>query len=187
MPGLKKSNLIAEEKIVDKIYLIRGKKVMLDFDLAEMYAVEVKQLKRQVRRNMRRFPDDFMFTLTSKENDSLRSQNGALKRGQHAKYLPMAFTEQGVAMLSSILNSPTAIEVNIQIIRVFARMRQMLLSHKDLLLKMEQLEKKFLKHDSKIKEFDDDILLIFKTLKKLINPPQKPRPRIGFRRSGDKD
>src|SRR6266705_121421 len=132
-----KSIARTEEAIINKIYLIRGQKVMLDEDLAELYGVETKQLKRQVRRNIERFPDDFMYELTSNEYNALRSQFGTLKRGQHSKYMPMAFTEQGVAMLSSVLNSKTAIEVNIQIIRIFTRMRELLLTHKDILIKLE--------------------------------------------------
>jgi phage regulator Rha-like protein len=160
---------------------------MLDFDLAEMYAVETKQLKRQVRRNIERFPDDFMFTLTAKEYQSLRIQIGTLKRGEHSKYAPMAFTEQGVAMLSSVLNSPTAIEVNIQIIRVFTKMRELLLTNKDILLKLEQIEKKMLKQDTRMNKYEEEIRLIFEALKQLLNPPPDPRPRIGFKRSNDKD
>ena len=118
MTKINKRIAVVEEKIINKIYLVRDKKVMLDLELADMYAVETRQLKRQVRRNIKRFPDDFMFILTAKEYQSLRSQIGTLKRGEHGKYAPMAFTEQGVAMLSSVLNSPTAIQVNIQIIRV---------------------------------------------------------------------
>ncbi|MGB8193377.1 MAG: ORF6N domain-containing protein, partial [Chitinophagaceae bacterium] len=98
---------LADENVLSKIYLVRQKKVMLDYDLSELYDVETKQLKRQVRRNLERFPDDFMFVLTTREYNSLRSQIGTLNRGQHSKYLPMAFTEQGVAMLSSVLNSQT--------------------------------------------------------------------------------
>ena len=114
------------ERITSKIYLIRGMKVMLDRDLAELYGVETKVLKQAVRRNIKRFPEDFMFELTKSEEKSLRSQIVTLKRGQHAKYLPFAFTEQGVAMLSSVLNSERAIEVNIQIMRAFTQLRQML-------------------------------------------------------------
>ncbi|MEO6733312.1 MAG: ORF6N domain-containing protein [Ferruginibacter sp.] len=110
---------VLEEKVINKIYLIRENKVMLDFDLAELYVVETKQLKRQVKRNQERFPKDFMFELTKKEFENLRSQSGTSSWGG-TRYMPMAFTEQGVAMLSSVLNSPTAIEVNIQIIRVFS-------------------------------------------------------------------
>jgi hypothetical protein len=141
---------ILEEKVINKIYLIRNKKVMLDFDLAELYAVETKQLKRQVKRNPERFPKDFMFELTRKEFENLRSQIGTSSWGG-TRYLPMAFTEQGVAMISSVLNSATAIEVNIQIIRVFTKMKEMLLSNKDILLMMEKLEKK-LQHTMQIYE-----------------------------------
>lgn len=164
---------IVEEEVVSKIYLIRDKKVMLDFDLAALYGVETKQLKRQVKRNPERFPKDFMFTLTNKEFDNLRSQIGASSWGG-TRYMPMAFTEQGVSMLSSVLNSPTAIEVNIQIIRIFTKMKEMLLTHKDILLKMQKVETKLTGHDQ-------DIKLIFEYLKKLLNPPQLPRKRIGFK------
>jgi hypothetical protein len=109
---MNESITVPDEIISSKIYFIRQQKVMLDNDLAELYNVETKQLKRQVRRNIERFPEDFMFELTQNENEILRSQFGTLKRGEHSKYLPMAFTEQGVAMLSSVLNSPTAIKVN---------------------------------------------------------------------------
>lgn len=183
------SNLIAltDEKISSKIYLLRGKRVMLDSDLAALYNVETKQLKRQVRRNINRFPEDFMFQLVSSEYHSLRSQTGALKRGEHAKYLPYAFTEQGVAMLSSVLNSRTAIQVNIQIIRVFARIRELLLTHKDILIKLEQLEKKLLKNDKKIDKHDKEIQIVFEALKQLLNPATQARKRIGYRLAKDKD
>src|ERR1700733_4790996 len=148
---------------------------MIDRDLAELYDVETKQLKRQVRRNVDRFPEDFMFELTKEEFENLRSQIGTSSWGG-VRYMPMAFTEQGVAMLSSVLNSARAIKVNIQIIRIFTRMREILLNYKDLLLKLEQLERKLTGHD-------DDIQLIFKYLKQLLNPPTEPRPRVGFRRS----
>jgi phage regulator Rha-like protein len=185
MAKTSKAIALFEEKIINKIYLIRDKKVMLDFDLAEMYAVETKQLKRQVRRNIERFPVDFMFVLTAKEFQSLRSQSGTLKRGEHSKYSPMAFTEQGVAMLSGVLNSQTAIEVNIQIIRVFTKMRELLLTNKDILLKLEQVEKKMLKQDNKMKKYEDDIQMIFEALKQLFSPPQEPRRSIGFKRSNE--
>jgi phage regulator Rha-like protein len=185
MAKTSKAIAVVEEKIINKIYLIRDKKVMLDFDLAEMYAVETKQLKRQVRRNIERFPVDFMFVLTAKEFKSLRSQSGTLKRGEHSKYPPMAFTEQGVAMLSGVLNSQTAIEVNIQIIRVFTKMRELLLTNKDILLKLEQVEKKMLKQDNKMKKYEDDIQMIFEALKQLFSPPQEPRRSISFKRSNE--
>ncbi len=175
-----------EEKIVNKIYLIRDKKVMLDFDLSEMYSVETKQLKRQVKRNIERFPEDFMFELTRQEFKNLRSQIGTSSWGG-TRYMPMSFTEQGVAMLSSVLNSQTAIEVNIQIIRVFSKMRELLLTNKDILLKLEQIEKKMIKQDSKMKSYEKDIQIIFEALKELLNPPQEPRPRIGFKRGAEKE
>ena len=182
MAKASKSVALIEEKIINKIYPIRGKRVMLDFDLAEMYGVETKQLKRQVKRNIGRFPGDFMFELTPKEFEHLRSQIGTSNRGG-TRYMPMAFTEQGVAMLSSVLNSHTAIEVNIQIIRVFSKMRELLLTHKDILLKLEQIEKKMMKQDSKMKTYEEDIQLIFEALKELLNPQQlqKPKQRIGFK------
>ena len=164
---------IIEEKIINKIYLIRGMKVMLDFELSELYETETKQLKRQVRRNIERFPDDFMFELTIAEFTDLRSQFGTSSWGG-SRYRPMAFTEQGVAMLSSVLNSSTAIKVNIQIIRVFTRMKEMLLTNKDILLKLEQLE-------NKVGQHDENIQMIFEALKQLLNPPQEPRKRIGFK------
>ncbi|MEO8109842.1 MAG: ORF6N domain-containing protein [Ginsengibacter sp.] len=171
---------LAENKIANKIHFIRGCKVMLDFELSELYLVETKQLKRQVRRNIERFPEDFMFELNKEEYQNLRSQFGTSRWGG-TRYLPMAFTEQGVAMLSSVLSSKMAIEVNIQIIRVFSKIREMLLTHKDILLKLEQVEKKLMKQDGKMKKYEEDIQVIFKALKQLINPPQPPRERIGFK------
>lgn len=153
---------------------------MLDVDLSELYLVETKQLKRQVRRNIERFPEDFMFELNNEEFENLRSQIGTSRWGG-SRYLPMAFTEQGVAMLSSVLNSKMAIEVNIQIIRVFSKMREMLFAHKDILLKLEQIEKNMLKQDGKMKKYEEDIQIIFKALKQLLNPPQQPMQRIGFK------
>lgn len=187
MRRLSRSISLLEEKVISKIYMVRGKKVMLDFDLAEMYAVETKQLKRQVKRNPDRFPKDFMFVLSKKEFENLRSQIGTSSLDETetgwggTRYMPMAFTEQGVAMLSSVLNSSTAIEVNIQVIRVFSKMRELLLSNKEILLKLEHVEKKMLLQDGKVKQHDVDIQLIFQALKKLLNPPQEPRQRIGFK------
>jgi phage regulator Rha-like protein len=135
--------LVPIEIIASKIYLIRNLKVMLDKDLAHLYSVETKALKQAVRRNIDRFPADFMFELTREENKSLRSQNVTLKRGQHSKYLPFAFTEQGVAMLSSVLKSDRAIQVNIQIMRTFTQLRNMLSTHEDLKKKIESIEKKY--------------------------------------------
>ena len=168
--------LVAEQKILNKIYVFRGEKVMLDNDLAEMYGVETKQLKRQVRRNKSRFPKDFMFELSTKEFENLRSQIGTSSWGG-TRYNPMAFTEQGIAMLSSILNSNTAIEVNIRIIRVFTKMREFALTNKEILLQLAKLEKE-------VKGNNNDIENIFIVLKELIEKQQKPLPprnKIGFK------
>lgn len=168
----KTSFSITDEIITQKIYLVRGQKVMIDSDLSELYKVETKVLNQAVKRNQKRFPEDFMFQLSNEEFENLRSQLVTSSWGGR-RYPPMAFTEQGVAMLSSVLRSDTAIEVNIQIIRVFARMRQMIMTNKDVLLKLEQLEKEVGKHS-------EDIELIFRYLKQLLDPPQLPRQRIGF-------
>lgn len=132
-------------EIGQRIYFIREHRVMLDSDLAALYGVETKALNRAVRRNLERFPEDFMFQLTDQEYDSIRYQVGTLKtgRGSHRKYLPLVFTEQGVAMLSSVLGSGRAIEVNIAIMRTFVKLRGMLETHKDLAKKLEQLERKY--------------------------------------------
>ena len=121
-----------------------------------------------------------MFELSFQEYDALRSQFGTLKRGEHSKYVPMAFTEQGVAMLSSVLNSPTAIDVNIQIIRVFTKMRELILTHKDILIKLEQIEKKLIKQDARTDKHEEEIQTIFKALKKLITPPPNQDPASAF-------
>jgi cell division protein FtsL len=165
------------EIIQNKIFLIREHKVILDGDLAELYNVPNKRLKEQVRRNLKRFPEDFMFELTWQEAESLRSQFATLKRGEHIKYLPFAFTEQGVAMLSSVLNSNRAIEVNIQIMRVFTKLREMMFSHKDLARKIEDLERKFQDHDQKI-------IRIFDAIRQMMAVPDQAGPykrsKIGF-------
>ncbi len=165
-----------DNEIVEKIYIIRGQKVMLDSDLAEMYNVTTGRLNEQVRRNIQRFPEDFMFQLTPEEYTSLRSQIAILKkgRGKHAKFLPLAFTEQGVAMLSSVLRSETAIQVNIQIIRVYTKMKQLLLDNKELWLKIEKIEQALLKKDGEVQA-------IFKLLKNLLVEEKKPRQPIGFK------
>lgn len=166
------------EVIIDKIYLIRDQKVMLDRDLAELYQVETKVLKQSIKRNIQRFPSDFMFELTKKELEDWRSQfvtSNSDKMG--LRYLPFAFTEQGVAMLSSVLNSERAIQMNIQIIRIFTKMKEMALTHKDMLLKIERLEAQTGKNSS-------DIQTIFKALKQLLQEPkiEEKRPKIGFKK-----
>lgn len=167
--------LLAEQKILNKIYIIRGQKVMLDEELAEMYGVETRRLNEQVKRNHKRFPKDFMFSLTAKEYENLKSQNATSNWGGRRK-LPTAFTEQGVAMLSGILNSDIAIEVNIRIIRVFTKLREYALTHKDILLQLGKLEKQ-------VKGNSKDIENIFIALKELIEKQSKPasRSKIGFK------
>ncbi len=166
---------IPEEVVMNKIYLLRGKKVMFDKDLANLYGVTTGNLNKAVGRHARRFPDDFMFQLTKKEYYALRFQFGILKRGQHAKYLPRAFTREGISMLSGILNSDLAITVNIQIMRAFWKMEDMLLTHKDILLKLEELEKKVAGQDEKV-------IMIFNYLKKFIEEQDAPRKKIGYKR-----
>jgi hypothetical protein len=170
-----KGVLIPDEIVVSKIYFIRGHKAMLDKDLAELYGVETKQLKRSVRRNIDRFPHDFMFELTKDEFENLRSQIGTSSWGG-IRYIPMAFTEQGVAMLSGVLISKRAITVNIQIMRIYTKMREIMLTHKDLLLKIEQIEKKLTDHD-------DRIQMIFDYLKQFIHDQEEPRKEVGFKRN----
>jgi phage regulator Rha-like protein len=153
---------------------------MLDRDLAELYGVLTKYLTRQVRRNIERFPEDFMLELTEEEYQVLRCQIGTLKRGQHSKYLPLCFTEQGVAMLSTVLNSNRAIQVNIQIMRVFVKLKEILIAHKDLSRKIEDLERKF---QEKFKEHDQRFLLVFNAIKDLLSDKEekaKKRGPMGF-------
>lgn len=167
--------MMADEVVMNKIYVIRGKKVMVDRDLAELYGVETRVLNQAVRRNQTRFPEDFMFQMTREELRAWKSQiviSNQEKMGLRKS--PLVFTEQGVTMLSCVLNSDRAIQVNIQIIRIFTRLREMLLTHKDLLLKMEELEKKVTGHDEKIQ-------MIFEYLKQLVKEQDTPRKQIGFK------
>lgn len=159
------------ERITSKIYLIRKQKVMLDRDLAELYGVETAQLKRAVKRNIDRFPKDFMFELSKKELVDWRCQFGTSKGVKMGlRYLPIAFTEQGIAMLSSVLNSNRAIQVNIQIMRAFTQLRQMLSTHKDLKKKIESMEKKY----------DEQFRLVFEAIKQLLEEDEKPKKKIGY-------
>jgi phage regulator Rha-like protein len=164
--------IVPIELIEKNILLVRGEKVMLDSDLAGLYDVEVKQLKRQVRRNMDRFPEDFMIQLTKEEYASLRSHFGTLKRGAHSKYPPYAFTEQGVAMLSTVLNSERAVQVNIEIMRTFVKLRQMLAANANLSRKLNALEKKY----------DTQFRAVFDAIRELMKPPEPKRRKIGFNR-----
>ncbi|MCD6307843.1 MAG: ORF6N domain-containing protein [Candidatus Latescibacteria bacterium] len=163
------SGIVPVEVITGKIYLIRELHVMLDRDLAELYDVETKQLKRAVRRNAERFPKDFMFELTQDELENLRCQIDTSSWGG-TRYLPMAFTEQGVAMLSSVLRSERAIKVNIQIMRTFTQLRNMLMSHEELTRKIEAMEEKY----------DKQFQVVFDAIKQLIAVKREPKRRIGF-------
>jgi len=162
--------IMPAEQIESIILLIRGQKVILDRDLAQLYRVTTGNLNKAVKRNLDRFPNDFMFPLTKEEYESLRFQFGIFKKGQHSKYLPYAFTEQGVAMLSSVLRSKQAVHVNIEIMRAFVRLRQMLSAHKDLERKLAALENKY----------DEQFRVVFDAIRALMASPEKPRKRIGF-------
>lgn len=170
-------NLIPAERIERCILLIRGQKVMLDRDLAEMYGVATKTLNQAVRRNIRRFPEDFMIQLNLDEAKVVsRSQSVTLKRGQNVKYGPLAFTEQGVAMLSSVLRSDRAIDVNIAIMRAFVRLRELLATHKDLARKLNEMEQRY----------DAQFKVVFDAIRQLMTPPAvAPRRRIGFHARDD--
>lgn len=196
LPGAGMDAPPADAAITDRIHVIRGQKVMLDRDLAELYGVEVKRLKQAVRRNMERFPEDFMFELTLEEDRALRSQLVTLKQeawddalgpggvsrskiatlrqGKHSKYAPFAFTEHGILMLANVLRSAHAIAVSIHIIRVFARMSEVLLSNRDVLQKLEQLE-------ARIGDHDEEIQALFDHLTALVSPVDRSRKSIGFK------
>ena len=163
--------VVPVEVIERKILLIRGQKVMLDEHLAELYGVTTKRLNEQVKRNLKRFPHDFMFQLNAEEDKILRSQfaTSKTKRGGR-RYFPFAFTEQGVAMLSSILNSDRGIEVNIMIMRAFVKLREMVASNKDLARRLDDLEKKY----------DGQFRVVFEAIGQLMTPPDRPRKKIGF-------
>jgi len=175
-----KSNTpVLVEGIVRAIVVLRGHKVLLDTELAALYDVSVKRFNEQVRRNRQRFPADFMFQLTAEESRALRSQIATLKssRGRHRKYLPYAFTEQGVAMLSSVLRSGRAIAVNIQIMRAFVRMRELLISNRELAEKLDQLEARL---EKKLASHDEAIAAILSAIRELMNPTPPKRRGIGF-------
>ena len=164
---------ILAEVVVTKILVVRGRKVMLDKDLALLYGVSTMRLNEQVKRNRERFPEDFMFQLTKGEASSLISHFAISSWGGNRK-LPHVFTEQGVAMLSSVLNSKRAIRVNIAIMRAFVKLRELLLTHKELAEKLEELERKYQLHET-------DIQVIFEAIKKLLEPPpEPPKPRFGL-------
>lgn len=180
MAKTNKSIGVRDEIVMSKILLIRSKKVMIDRDLAELYGVTTKQMNQQVKRNIKRFPEDFMFQLSKEEKEEVVTKCDHLEALKYSSQLPYVFTEYGAVMLASVLNSDRAIEVNIQIVRIFTKMREMLMTNQEILLKLEQLERKVDGHD-------EDIRVIFTYLKKLLDSPREPRPRVGFRRRDEKD
>jgi len=166
---------IPDEVVMSKIYMVRDQKVMLDRDLAELYGVATKMLKQAVKRNMTRFPEDFMFEMNKEEFENWRSHFVTSREDrQGLRYMSFCFTEQGVTILSCILKGERAIHVNIQIIRIYTRIREMLLAHKDVFLRVEQVEKQMMKHDEKIE-------LLFTYLSKFIEKEETPRTPIGYR------
>jgi hypothetical protein len=168
--------LIPVEVIERKIYFIRGHKVMLDKDLAVLYEVKPIRLREQVKRNLKRFPEDFMFQLDDEEIDFMVSQNAIPSRKHLGGYNPYVFTEQGVAMLATVLNSERAIHVNIEIMRAFVRLRQMLASNAELARKLDTLEKKY----------DAQFKVVFDAIRQLMTPPEPKKRKIGFRRDAEK-
>jgi hypothetical protein len=192
---------LSVELIATKILFIRGQRVILDKDLASLYGVPVGVLNQAVKRNIKRFPGDFMYRLTKQEVSNLKSQivisSSELNNNQRvinlreniattghggSRQLPCVFTEQGVAMLSSVLNSERAIQVNIAIMRAFVRLREILLTHKDLAAKIEALELKYKSHYGRLSEHDEHIAAIFEAIKQLMAPPSMPeKPKIGFK------
>lgn len=163
-------SIVPVEVVERKIYLIRGQKVMLDKDLAVLYGVKPIRLREQVKRNIRRFPDDFMFQLNEKEIDSMVSQNAIPSRKYLGGYKPYVFTEQGVAMLATVLNSERAVQVNIAIMRVFVKLREMIACNKDLVRKLDDMERKY----------DAQFKVVFDAIRQLMTPPEPKRQKIGF-------
>ncbi len=176
----KSEALVPVEIIQNKIFMIRGRKIMLDRDIALLYGVKPIALRQQVKRNMDRFPDDFMFQLVEEEVEILLSQNVIPTKQSLGGSMPYAFTEQGVAMLSSVLKSKRAVQVNIQIMRVFTKLREMMISHKDLARKIKDLERKF---QGKFQEHDKKFIMVFDAIRRLLQEreePLKPKIPIGF-------
>ena len=170
-------SLIPEEVIMNKIILIRGQKVMISNDLAELYGVTTKRLNEQVKRNIKRFPQHFMFQLTEQEKDKVVANCDHLQNIKYSPYLPYVFTEHGTVMLANVLNSDSAIKVSIRIVEIYIKMRENILTNKDLLLKMEQLEKR-------VDHQDEKMVLVFNYLKRFIEVQEKPRKRVGFKPNG---
>ena len=170
---MSESFIIPDETIISKIYHFRNEKVMIDTDLAELYGVETRVLNQAIKRNLKRFPEDFMFQLNEKEFENLKSQIESSSWGGR-RTLPFVFTEHGVLMLSSVLNSDKALDINIQIVRIFTKMREMLLTHKDILLQLEEMRKS-------IAGQEDRVDLIYNYLVQFMEQNKKPRTEIGFK------
>ena len=171
--------IIPQETIEQRIFLIRNQKVMVDRDLAELYGVETKHLNRQVKRNIQRFPEEFMLQLTIEERNQLVTICHRFKTMKHSSSLPYVFTEHGVAMLASVLKSDRAVKISINIIKAFVKLREMLSTHKELAHKLAQLERKIEKHD-------DEIKLIFDAIRQLMTPPEPKSKRIAFLRGEER-
>ncbi|MFN2458551.1 MAG: ORF6N domain-containing protein [Chitinophagaceae bacterium] len=178
MSKSKSLSAIPDEVVINKIFLLRNQRVMIDRDLAELYGVKAIRLREQVKRNIERFPENFMFQLSEEEVEHMVSQNAIPSKKHLGGFLPYAFTEHGVLMLANVLKGERAMQMSIRIIEVFIKIREMLLTHKDILLRLEKMEAKLTSHD-------EDIQLIFKYLKQLLNPPQTPRRKIGFKRNNE--
>ncbi len=166
--------LLTDERLMNKIHYLRNQKIMLDRDLAELYGVQAIRLREQVKRNIARFPSNFMFQLTEDEAESMVSQIAIPSKKVLGGRLPYAFTEHGVLMLASVLKSDKALNVSVRAIEIFVKMREILSAHRNILLQMQKVEKKLTAHD-------EDIQLIFAALKKLLNPQQQQRERVGFK------
>ena len=167
-------SIVPSENIINKIYVFRDQKVMLDRDLAKLYGVETRRLKEQVRRNINRFPETFMFELSKKEHQLLRSQFATLKRGRHSKYPPFVFTEHGILMLSSVLNSEIAINMSVQIIETFVQLRKIANNYEEIMQKIQQMESQY------NSQFDE----IYEALQQLLSKPKEnPRPQIGYKKN----
>jgi hypothetical protein len=167
---------LPDDVIISRIFVIRNVKVMLDRDLAELYGVEARRLREQVKRNIGRFPPNFMFQLSNEEVDIMVSQNATPSKKHLGGSLPYAFTEHGVLMLANILKSHSALSMSIRLIEIFVKLREMVLTHKEILLALEKIEKKVTKHD-------DDIALIFEYVKQLLSAPSEPMRKIGFKQN----
>jgi len=169
--------IVPDEILINKIYILRNHRVMIDRDLAELYGVQAKRLREQVKRNLNRFPGNFMFQLTEKETDLMVSQNAIPSKQHLGGALPYVFTEHGVLMLANILKSEEAIQMSVRIIEIFVRMRALLLTNTEILLQLEKMEKQVVKNN-------EDIKMIFTALRQILNPPAPPRKKIGYK-AGD--